>query len=272
MEIHTPARAATDSGPVEPVDIADCLRDSALVLVPHLDEQGRLADFRIHHVNRRFVDPAGRPQGLVTNSLFLEAYPPAAGAGGLYDIVERVYATGEPYRAERATLTALVDQVPLDATADVAASRQGDAVLLIWRVEDESTRLAKLLHHAQRLGRIGGFEENALTGRITWSESLFALHGLPHTAAPVPLRDLPQHAHSDDGAALDRFLRTLLHHHRNATVAFRLERSDGVIRRIRVIAEPVLDSRGQLLTVRGVYQDVSAQHWTEVALAVTRDR
>ncbi|MFI6584615.1 SpoIIE family protein phosphatase [Embleya sp. NPDC050493] len=277
LEVRSPNRTAAASrpaapGPVELVDIADCLHDSAMVLVPHLDGEGRLADFRVHHTNRRFVDPAGRPAGLVSGSLLLEAYPLAANPGGLYDIIERVYATGEPYRAERVTLTALVDQVPLDATADVAATRQGDAVLVIWRIEHASARLANLLQHAQRLGRIGGFEEDVRTGRIAWSESLFALHGLPYTAAPIALRDLPLRAHPDDGVALDRFLRTLLHHHRNATVAFRLERVDGVTRRIRIIAEPVLDSHGRLTAVRGAYQDVSAQHWTEVALAVTRDR
>ena len=39
-----------------------------------------------------------------------------------------------------------------------------------------------------------------------------------------------------------------------------------------MVAEPVVDGRGELIAVRGAYQDVSAQHWTEVALAATRDR
>lgn len=72
--------------------------------------------------------------------------------------------------------------------------------------------------------------------------------------------------------AVRRFVRTLLHSHRPASTAFRLRREDGVVRHIRVIAEPVTDSAGDLPAVRGAYQDVSAQHWTEVALAATRDR
>jgi serine phosphatase RsbU (regulator of sigma subunit) len=39
-----------------------------------------------------------------------------------------------------------------------------------------------------------------------------------------------------------------------------------------VVAEPVLDADDRLFAVRGAYQDISAQHWTEVALAVTRDQ
>jgi serine phosphatase RsbU (regulator of sigma subunit)/PAS domain-containing protein len=256
----------------ELMDLADGLHDPALVLVPHLGSDGHLVDFRIHHVNSRFLDPAGRPRGAVNGALLLEAYPMAAGHSELFERTERVYATGEPFRAHRMRLTALVDDVPLAAVADINISRHGGSVLLIWRIEDETARLASLLQHAQRLGRIGGFEENLLTGEITWNGQLFHLYGRPATDAPVPLEDLPAHAHPDDGIAIGRFLRTLLHQRRPASTAFRLLRPDGVTRHIRVVAEPVLDSSGQLYVLRGAYQDISAHHWTEVALAATRDQ
>ena len=50
-----------------------------------------------------------------------------------------------------------------------------------------------------------------------------------------------------------------------------MQRSDGVQRYIRIVAEPVLED-GTMTAVRGACQDVSAQHWTEIALAATRDR
>ncbi|WP_436848211.1 SpoIIE family protein phosphatase [Streptomyces collinus] len=256
----------------ELMDLADGLHDPALVLVPHLDDTGRLVDFRIQHVNTHFLDPAGRPRAMINGALLLEAYPMAAAASELFQRVERVHATGEPFRAHRMRLTALVDQVPLAAVADISISRHGAAVLLIWRIEDETARLASLLQHAQRLGRIGGFEENVLTGEITWNGQLFDLYGRPPTSAPVPLEDLAAHAHPDEAVTIGRFLRTLLHHRRPASAAFRLLRPDGVTRHMRVVAEPVLDTDGQLFGVRGAYQDISAQHWTEVALAATRDQ
>ncbi|CAM5587421.1 Serine phosphatase RsbU (Regulator of sigma subunit) OS=Streptomyces albaduncus OX=68172 GN=FHS32_001725 PE=4 SV=1 [Streptomyces griseoloalbus] len=265
-----PPRVLPDAA--ELMDLADGLYDPALVLVPHLDASGNLLDFRIQHVNSRFLDPAGRPRGMVSGALLLEAYPMAAGQSELFQRIERVYATGEPFRARRMHLTALVDQVPLSAVADISVSRHGAGILFIWRIEDETARLASLLQHAQRLGRIGGFEENLLTGEITWNDQLFDLYGRPETSPPVPLEDLPAHAHPDDAVAIGRFLRTLLHHRRPASAAFRLQRPDGVTRHIRVVAEPVLDTDGRLLTVRGAYQDISAQHWTEVALAATRDQ
>ncbi|URM92480.1 SpoIIE family protein phosphatase [Streptomyces sp. MRC013] len=255
----------------ELADLADGLYDPALVLTPHLDAEGRLADFRIRHVNHRFQDPAGRPRSAVSGALLLEAYPMAAGESDLFGKVERVYATGEPFRARRTTLTALVDQVPLALFADISVSRHGGGVLLIWRIEDETARLARLLQHAQRLGRVGGFEEDLATGEITWNGQLFSLYGRPQAEGPVSLQDLTSYAHPDDGVAIGRFLRAVLHHGRPDSVAFRLQRPDGVTRHIRVIAEPVLDD-GRLVAVRGAYQDISSQHWTEVALAATRDQ
>ncbi|USQ85041.1 SpoIIE family protein phosphatase [Streptomyces phaeoluteigriseus] len=256
----------------ELMDLADGLHDPALVLVPLVDEAGQLVDFRIQHVNDHFLDPAGRPRAVVNGALLLEAYPMAAVGSDLFQRIERVHATGEPFRARRMSLTALVDEVPLSAVADLSISRHGTCVLLIWRIEDETARLASLLQHAQRLGRIGGFEEDVLTGETTWNDQLFALYGRDPSSRPVRLEELGAHAHADDAVSIGRFLRTLLHHRRPASAAFRLQRPDGVTRHMRIVAEPVLNTHRQLVAVRGAYQDISAQHWTEVALAATRDQ
>ena len=265
--------AAAGSGDFlgELVDFVDGLHDPAVLLSPCL-EGGRLSDFRIHHANVRFADPGGRPRSRIVGTRLLETYPLAAEESGLLDMIQRVYATGEPFRAESMAVTTLVDQVPLTVLTDISVTRFAGNVLLILRIQDDAAKLAVLLQHAQRLGRIGGFEENVVTGAITWNTELFALYGLPPTATPLSLNELAKHAHSDDAPSIGRFLRAVLHHKRPSSTAFRLERSDGVARHIRVVAEPVVDGRGELVAVRGAYQDVSAQHWTEVALAATRDR
>ncbi|MET9697863.1 SpoIIE family protein phosphatase [Streptomyces sp. NPDC006529] len=255
----------------ELTELADHLYDPALVLTPSLDSEGHLADFHIHHTNDRFIDPAGRSRSMVTGSRFLEAYPAAADSG-LFESLERTYATGEACQMRHTTLTAFVGDVPLTTVADVSITRHGTALFLIWKIEDETARLANLLQHAQRLGRVGGFEQNMTTGEISWNGQLFSLFGLPATASPVPLEDLASYAHPHDMNSIGRFLRTLLHRLRESSVDFRLQRSDGITRHIRMVAEPVLDDQGRLRAVRGACQDVSSQHWTEVALAATRDQ
>ncbi|GAA2036569.1 SpoIIE family protein phosphatase [Catenulispora yoronensis] len=255
----------------ELADLLDSLLEPALILQPLHDTAGRLSDFRIAHVNERFVDPVGRPAAAILGLPFLQAYPLAAEDGGLSERIERVHATGEPFRHDRIVLRALIDGIQVTTTLAVGITRQGGVLVLTWHPEDEEARLARLLQHAQRLGRMGGFEENLLTGEVTWSAELLELFALPAGAPPVPIREFAAHAHADDATAISRFVRTVLHHRMPASAAFRLLRSDGVQRYIRVVAEPVLED-GTMIAVRGACQDVSAQHWTEIALAATRDR
>ncbi|MGR6920858.1 SpoIIE family protein phosphatase [[Actinomadura] parvosata] len=252
----------------EVVDLADALPDPALVLRAHLDSRGEPADFRIRHVNDRLAGGDGlllEAYPLLPGGLLLEAYPRAA--GGLFGRLLHVHATGEPFRAERMALG-----LSTTGVADVSLTRHGDSVLMVWRDHDEDARLAGLLEHAQRLGRIGGFEESAVTGQITWNAQLYSLYGMKPGDQPIPMERLRDHAHPDDEIAIGRFLRTVLHHRRFAAVAFRLVRPDGITRHMRVVAEPVFGPEGRLMAVRGAYQDISSQHWTEVALAVTRDQ
>ncbi|MEY9892587.1 serine phosphatase RsbU (regulator of sigma subunit)/PAS domain-containing protein [Catenulispora sp. MAP5-51] len=263
----------TGGGAVDPglVDLLDCLLEPALILQPQHDEAGRLTDFLIAHANARFVDPVGRPSAAILGQPFLQAYPMAAEDGGLSERIEHVHATGEPVHHDRVVLRSLIADITVSTSLTVGISRLGSDLVLTWHPEDEEARLARLLQHAQRLGRMGGFEENLLTGEVTWSAELLELFALPTTAQPVSLRDLAAHAHTDDVEAISRFVRTLLHHRAPASTAFRLLRSDGVQRYIRIVAEPVLED-GTMTAVRGACQDVSAQHWTEIALAATRDR
>ncbi|GGO87918.1 SpoIIE family protein phosphatase [Wenjunlia tyrosinilytica] len=265
-----PAQFAEHDRRAPLVDLADALLDPAVLLQPLVDDHGRVRDFAVVHLNQHVTDLAGRPRADLTGRSLLEAHPGAAAEGGLFEQALHVHATGEPFSTEDIVLADTPGPAPLRAA--VGIGRYGECLLVTWRVQDEAARLSSLLQHAQRLGRIGGFEENPVTGEVSWSSQLFALHGLSSTAAPVPLRELRSRAHPDDGVAIGRFLRTLLHHHRASSVAFRLQRPDTVVRHMRVLAEPVLDEAGCLVAVRGAYQDISSQHWTEVALAATRDR
>jgi serine phosphatase RsbU (regulator of sigma subunit) len=147
-----------------------------------------------------------------------------------------------------------------------------DGVVLAWRRADEVQRLTALLQQAQRLGRIGGWEENLLTGEVVWSEPTYALFGQP-AGVPVPVAGLDALVPAEDLPAVQGFRDTLLGEKREAAAAFRVIRGDDLsIRQIRAFAEPVTDPAGTLVAIRGAYQDVSADYHTQVAFAATRDR
>ncbi|HVK26263.1 MAG TPA: SpoIIE family protein phosphatase [Actinokineospora sp.] len=257
--MHTLPVAAplpADADLVRLSEVADALVDPAIVLVPRRDPDGQLVDFDIHHANPRAADS-------VNGTTLLECYPMAT---VVFDTVAKVHATGEPVRVDR------LPAEPFTDVAGVGVSRVGDAVLFTWRPSDGSARWADLLRQTQRLSRVGGFEEDTLSGEVTWTSELFALCGRTPADGPIPLADLPGHVHPDDAAPVSRFVRTLLHHRRPASTSLRVRRPDGGYRHTRVIAEPVLDPDAGLVAVLGAFQEISAQYWTEVALAATRDQ
>ncbi|MEV8093127.1 SpoIIE family protein phosphatase [Kitasatospora sp. NPDC085879] len=267
----TPADPAGGEPSAADTAALEAVLDPALLLAPVEGRDGEVADLRILRTNRRFRDPAGRPRHRVEGATLLEAYPLAA-TRGLLDRLLAVLATGEPVR-ERFVLTFLTDDLSrLPVVARIGAAPTDGHLLVSWQIEDADARLVGLLHSAQRLARVGGFEEDLATGDVLWDERMFALHGLPPDATPVPLAALAAHVHPEDRRAVRRLVHGVLREGRASSAVFRLLPPDGPTRWARVVAEPVTDPAGRVVLVRGAGQDVSDHHRTEVALAATRER
>jgi len=231
------------------------------------DPDGRVTDFRVDHVTDRFRDPAGRGPVELTGRHLLELYPDALTAGGLFDRCLSALETGEPQHSEAGTA-----QAASGTAAGIRIARLYDGVVIAWRGTGDADRLAALLQHAQRLGRVGGWEEDLRSGEVSWTEPTFALFGLP-PGDPVPVADLPSHVVPDDIPAVRGFRDALLHGRMESAAAFRVVRADdGSVRQIRAYAEPVTDQGGTMIAMRGVYQDVSADYHTGLAFAAAREQ
>jgi serine phosphatase RsbU (regulator of sigma subunit) len=252
--------------------LLDSLPGSALFAEAVRDDGGALADLQIRYLSEEFSDPAGRPRTDLAGRPLLEVYPAAALPGGLLDIAAEVMATGEPQAISGAVISTPVGDGIAAPVLEVRVTPLYDGVVIAWRHADEVERLTALLQQAQRLGRIGGWEENLLTGEVLWTDATFALFGqAPGT--PVPIAELDAHVPADDVAIAAGFRDALLKENRQAAAAFRVIRTDDLsIRQMRAFAEPVTDRAGTLIAVRGAYQDVSADYHTQVAFAATRDR
>jgi PAS domain-containing protein len=269
--------------------LLDGLLDGCLFARAVRNPGGLVTDFRIDHVNDGFRDPAGRGAGDLTGSHLLELYPEAASAGGLFDRCLAVLATGEPQQLPGEAITAqagLEDTAkgtpgdperpaPGTAPADSATiriARLYDGVAMAWRGSNDADRLAALLQQAQRLGRIGGWEENVRTGEVSWTEAAFALFGLP-PGEPLALAELPVHVLAEDIPAVRGFREALLRGGMESAAAFRVVRADdGSVRQIRAYGEPVTDAAGTVIAMRGAYQDVSAEFHTRLAFAAAREQ
>jgi serine phosphatase RsbU (regulator of sigma subunit)/PAS domain-containing protein len=234
------------------------------------EQAGEPSDFRIVHVSPGFRDPAGRSATDLAGQSLIEAYPDAAMPGGLYHRALEVLATGAPQHVSGEVIGAVTSSGQV-AIASVRIARLLDGVVITWRHAADTDRLAALLGHAQRLGRFGGWEENLASGTVHWTEPMFPLFGIP-SGHPVSLSDLDSRVVADDVGVARSFRNRLLQDKVATAALFRvIRRDDGSIRQLRAFAEPVTDNYGELIAVRGTYQDVSAHYHTELALAATRD-
>lgn len=246
--------------------------DSAMFAHAVRDDAGAVADFRIAHVSEGLHDPAGRPPGDLAGRPLLEVYPLAGLAGGLFDQAVEALGDGRPRRVSAGVSSALVCDASASPVTDIRVAPLFDGVVIAWRRADEAERLAPLLAHAERLGRIGGWEEDLLTGEIHWTDSAYSLFGRRPGSA-ISLSDLHNHVVADDVFGVEQFRGRLLVEQRPTAAAFRIVHGDDEsVRQMRVFAEPVTTPGGALVAVRGAFQDVSALYHTQVALTATRDR
>ncbi|HXS65351.1 MAG TPA: SpoIIE family protein phosphatase [Streptosporangiaceae bacterium] len=250
--------------------LIDGLAESALFASAIRDDSGKVSDFRIVHVSQGFRDPDGRLPYVLAGQSLIEAYPWAAIPAGLFHRAVDVLRTGTPQHVTGEVI-GTVSGTGQIVVASVRIVRLFDGVAISWRHEAESDRLAALVQHAQRLGRFGGWEENLSTGAVHWTEQMFTLFGRP-AGQPVSLSELPSCAQHDDRPAVEAFRSRLLEDKVPTAAMFRIVRADDAsIRQVRAFAEPVTNHYGDLIAVRGAYQDVSAHYHTELALAATRD-
>jgi PAS domain-containing protein len=264
--------------------LLDGLADSVLVVQAIRDDAGQVTDFSISHVSPGFCDPAGRARADLARLTLLEAYPASVAGSGLFARAMRVLAGGAPQHVPGPLRESLASglgvteaesgQVPL---AGLRVVRFFDGVIFSWHRDSpagSAVRRAELLDHAQRLGRLGGWEEDLVTGIVRWTDSAFDLFGLvPRPGAEIPLADLHSYVMAADKPVVKRFSQTLTEQREALTVTFRvIHPDDHAIRQIRVFAEPVVDPAGAVVGLRGAFQDVSAHYHTQVALAATRDQ
>src|SRR5579863_2595338 len=266
--------------------LLDTLVDSVLVVQAIRDDSGRVTDFSIEHVSPRFRDLAGWTAADLGRLTLLEAYPASVSGQGLFARAVQVLADGVPQDVPGSLSEALASGFPFRPAAaepgppplaGLRVARFFDGVIFTWHDDGAaggSQDLRVLLDHAQRLGRLGGWEENLVTGLVRWTDSAFELFGLvPRSGTEIPLAELHSYVMAADKPVVTRFRQRLAERREAATATFRVVHPDDrSIRQIRVFAEPVTDAAGAVIALRGAFQDVSAHYHTQVALAATRDQ
>ncbi|MFI1469085.1 SpoIIE family protein phosphatase [Streptomyces wuyuanensis] len=219
----------------------------------------------VEHLNRSALDsarhvhgPAGRPLAQVFPAMHAD----------LVRLARTARESAAPQRAARVPVEHRSgDPDPLH---DVRVLPVGpDRTVVLWHgATDPGLSLSRVLG---RLENLAAFEDDLITGRSRWSEQAYRIFGLEPGTSPVPLRRLAPHLHREDTGRLNELMMELTQRREGSHTVVRAVREDGGLRHLRIAAEPLLTG-GVLTGITGVYQDVSAQHHTEIALSATFDR
>ncbi|MFC4607449.1 SpoIIE family protein phosphatase [Streptomyces maoxianensis] len=220
---------------------------------------------RVEHLNPAALQSSGGVHGPVGRPL-AQVFP--AAHADLVRLVRSARSGATPQRAARVPGELRPDGP--DPLLDVRVLPVGpDRSVVLWhRATDPGLAVMRVLDHLENLG---SFEDDLISGESRWTDETYTIFGLPPGAAPIPLRLLGARLHLEDAGNLDDLLDALTERRVGAQTVVRTIRDDGGLRHVRVAAEPLLTG-GVLTGITGVYQDVSAQHRTELALTAAFDQ
>ncbi|MFG3530954.1 PP2C family protein-serine/threonine phosphatase [Streptomyces sp. NPDC047917] len=121
------------------------------------------------------------------------------------------------------------------------------------------------------IGRVGSAEWNLLTDDVSWSEELFQIFGRPPAAGPLSLDELPSMLLPEDQPLLTALVTDCLVDGKPIDGEFRITRTDGRVRTLHMMGEPVLDSHGCTASMWAVLRDVSELRRSQQAVRRTHD-
>lgn len=113
------------------------------------------------------------------------------------------------------------------------------------------------LSGAARMAKLGGWELDAISNRVTWTEETFRIHELPVTDEP-PLDDAIAFYDAADQETLTRALESALESGEEYDLTLGFTTAKGNHRWVRAICHPWLE-QGKVTKLLGTFQDVTDQ-------------
>jgi PAS domain S-box-containing protein len=128
-----------------------------------------------------------------------------------------------------------------------------------------------LLAEAQKLAGLGCWEWDPASGRVTWSEEMYAIYGVGPGQFRPSFESYLERIHPDDRARAASTVALALMDNRAFSMDERIVRPDGQVRQLRSHGEVVRDENGRPIKMVGACIDVTEErHVASVLRALTR--
>jgi PAS domain S-box-containing protein len=131
-----------------------------------------------------------------------------------------------------------------------------------------ATAMEDMLAAAEALAGLGSWELDLRSGRVTWSDELYRIHGVEPGAVEPTIEVLLDFVHPDDREAIAGALRSVVEHPEDVppegiSAAYRVVLADGSVREMRAHGRMLRDPRGRAARWVGSAQDVTRQRLSE---------
>jgi PAS domain S-box-containing protein len=135
----------------------------------------------------------------------------------------------------------------------------GHIIGRVWSFRDvtEQRRTQRMLAEAQRVGKLGSWDWNALTGVTTWSDELYRLYGVEPGWFEPTLEERLGRLHPDDRERIRRENDLLVARGGPMEMEFRVVLPGGQVRDHRAEGEMTLDDHGRPFRMIGIEYDVT---------------
>ena len=130
------------------------------------------------------------------------------------------------------------------------------------RLELNEAKLAE----AQQIARLGSWEWEIASDRVTWSDELYRIYGVRPDRFSGSYGSNLDRVHADDRARVARVIENAVAERRPWSLDYRVVRPDGELRMIHARGEVVCDEQGRPAVVHGTCQDVTESRRVEDAL------
>jgi diguanylate cyclase (GGDEF)-like protein/PAS domain S-box-containing protein len=125
-----------------------------------------------------------------------------------------------------------------------------------------------LLNEAQRLGHLGSWELDPVSGELRWSDEIYRIFELDPAQFPPSYENFLNAIHPDDRDKVDQAYRQSLQDRQTYDITHRLLLADGRIKWVREHCSSDFDVSGKPLRSVGAVQDITEHKLAEDALRV----
>jgi PAS domain S-box-containing protein len=144
---------------------------------------------------------------------------------------------------------------------------QEEQALQFKQLRDTQLKLIE----AQRVGKIGNWDTDLVTGRLWWSEEVFRLFGVASGEFSGTVQDFMDRIHPEDRARHAAAREAAVTRGRPMNLEYRIMRPDGQVAWMHDIAEMRRGGDGRPVWYGGVVQDITARKQAEADLVLLRE-